>query len=107
MSQSWRFIAFEVRVISAKKEAFQALRVAEDMAWNPFTLRAKVVDKSIDCGGNTLVNQRIKLRQFCVVFCCQPKGLKLLEGVLPSFCGKALPEFIPAIPGLGSQTVLF
>ena len=85
MSQSWRFIALEVRVISAKKDAFQAFRVAEDGAWDPFTLRAKVVDKSVDRGGNTLVHQRIRLRQFGVAFCCQPKGLKLLEGVLPFF----------------------
>jgi len=39
MSKSSRFIALKVRVISAKKDAFQAFRVAEDGAWSPFTFR--------------------------------------------------------------------
>ena len=38
MSQSWRLFALEVGIISCKKEAFQALCVAKNMAWNPLTL---------------------------------------------------------------------
>src|ERR1700680_1398906 len=34
-------------------------------------------------GGDTLVNQRIRLRQFDVTFCYRPKCLKLLDGIFP------------------------
>ena len=60
-SQSWRFVALEVKVISAKKEALQALRVPKNVVWNPLTFRRKEIDESVDRGGDTLVNQRIPL----------------------------------------------
>jgi hypothetical protein len=82
-SQSWRFVALEVRVMSAKKEALQALSIPQNVVWNPFTFRAKEIDESVDRGGDTLVNQRIRLRQFDVAFCCRPKCLKLLDGIFP------------------------
>jgi hypothetical protein len=84
-SQSWRFVPIEVGIVSAKEEVLQALRVPQNVAWNPLTLRTKEIDKSVDRGGNTLMNQRIRLHHFCVAFCCQPKSSKLLEGVLPLF----------------------
>jgi hypothetical protein len=43
-SQSWRFVAHEVRVISSKKEALQALSIPKNVAWNPLTFRAKIVE---------------------------------------------------------------
>jgi hypothetical protein len=61
-SQSWRFVALEVRVISAKKDALQALSVPQNVTWNPFTIRGKEIDESVDRGGHTLVNQRIRPR---------------------------------------------
>jgi hypothetical protein len=82
-SQSWRFVAYEVRVISTKKEALQALSIPQNVVWNPFTFRAKEIDESVDRGGDTLVNQRIRLRQFEVTFCYRPKCLKLLDGIFP------------------------
>jgi len=82
-SQSWRFVALEVRVMSAKKEALQALSIPQNVVWNPFTFRAKEIDESVDRGGDTLVNQRIRLRQFEVTFCYRPKCLKLLDGIFP------------------------
>jgi hypothetical protein len=82
-SQSWRFVALEVRVMSAKKEALQVLSIPQNVVWNPFTFRAKEIDESVDRGGDTLVNQRIRLRQFDVAFCCRPKCLKLLDGIFP------------------------
>jgi hypothetical protein len=82
-SQSWRFVALEIRVMSAKKEALQALSIPQNVVWNPFTFRAKEIDESVDRGGDTLVNQRIRLRQFDVAFCCRPKCLKLLDGIFP------------------------
>jgi len=60
-SQSWRFVALEVRVISAKEEALQALGVAKNVVWDPLTFRGKEIDESVDGGGDTLVNQRIRL----------------------------------------------
>jgi hypothetical protein len=80
-SQSWRFVAHEVRVISFKKEALQTLSISKDLAWNPLTFRVKEIDESVDCGGKTLVKQRIRLGQFGVTCCCQPKGSKLLDRV--------------------------
>ena len=54
-SQFWRFVAREVRVISSKKEALQALSIPKNLAWNPLAFRAKEFDKSVDRGGKTLV----------------------------------------------------
>jgi hypothetical protein len=65
-SQSWRLVAHEVRVISPKKEAFQALSVTKNIALNLVTFSAKEIDEPVDCCGNTLVNKRIRLRQFGV-----------------------------------------
>jgi hypothetical protein len=58
-SQSWRFVALELRVISAKEEAFQALSVPKNVVWDPLTFCGKEIDESVDGGGDTLVNQRI------------------------------------------------
>jgi hypothetical protein len=58
-SQSWRFVAHEVRVISTKKEALQALSIPKNCAGNPLAFQAKEIDESVDRGGKTLVNQRI------------------------------------------------
>jgi hypothetical protein len=80
-SQSRRFVAHEVRVISSKKEALQTLSIPKNVAGNPLTFRSKEIDESVDRGGKTLVNQRIILRQFGVVCCCRPKGSKLPDGV--------------------------
>jgi hypothetical protein len=33
--QSWRFIAFEVRIVSHENEALQPLRIPKDTVWNP------------------------------------------------------------------------
>jgi hypothetical protein len=101
-SQCWRFVAHEVRVISSKKEAFQALSIPQNVAWNPLTFRAQEIDESIDCGGKTLVNQRIRLRQFGVAFCGRPKGSKLRDRVPAPFRGKALLEILPSIHSLRS-----
>jgi hypothetical protein len=58
-SQSWRFVALEVRVIAGKKEALQELSVPKNVAWNPHAFRGKEIDESMDRGGDTLVSQRI------------------------------------------------
>jgi hypothetical protein len=36
----------------------------KNVAWNPLTFRAREIYESVDLGGKTLVNQRIRLRQF-------------------------------------------
>ena len=53
-SQSWRFVALEVWVISAKKEALQALSVPQNVVWNTLAFRAEEIDESVDRGGDTL-----------------------------------------------------
>jgi hypothetical protein len=60
-SQSWRFVALELRVISAKKEALQALRAPKNVDWNSLTFRGKKIDESVDRDNDTFVNQRIRL----------------------------------------------
>ena len=59
-----------MRVISDEKEALQALSVTKNVVWNPLTFRRKEIDESVDRGGDTLVNQRIRLGQFGIAFCC-------------------------------------
>jgi hypothetical protein len=68
LSQSWRFVAYEVRVISAKKDALQALGIPQNVAWSPLTFRFEEIDESVDRGCNTLVNRGIRLRQFGIAF---------------------------------------
>jgi hypothetical protein len=46
---------------SGKKEALQALSVPKNVVWNPLTFCKKEIDESVDRGGDTLVNQRIRL----------------------------------------------
>jgi hypothetical protein len=65
------------------KKALQALSIPQNVVWNPFTFRAKEIDESVDRDGDTLMNQRIRLRQFDVAFCYRPKCLKLLDGIFP------------------------
>ena len=60
MSQSWQLFAFEVGIISRKKEAFQALCVAKNMAWNPLTFSADEFHESVDRGDNALMKQQFK-----------------------------------------------
>lgn len=40
-SQFWRLVAHEVRVISTKNKAFQALSITKNIAWNLLTFSAK------------------------------------------------------------------
>jgi hypothetical protein len=47
---------------SDKKRALQALSIPENVAWNPLTIRGRVIDESVDRGGDALVNQSICLR---------------------------------------------
>ena len=46
---------------SGKKEALQALSIPKNVVWNPLTFCGKEIDESVDRGGDTLVNQRIRL----------------------------------------------
>jgi hypothetical protein len=50
-----RFVAYEVRVISTKKEAFEALRISKNVTWNPLTFRAKEIGESVDGASKPLV----------------------------------------------------
>ncbi len=50
-----------MRVISAKEEALQALSVPKNVVWDPLMFRGKEIDESVDGGGDTLVNQLIRL----------------------------------------------
>ncbi len=60
-SQSGRFVAFEARVISHKKEALQQLSVTKDVAWNSLTFRGKLIHEPTNRDGDLLVNQCICL----------------------------------------------
>ena len=59
-SQSGRFVTFEARVISHKKEALQPLSVPKNVVWNSLAFRGKVIDEPMN-GGDLLVNQCIRL----------------------------------------------
>ena len=60
-SKSWGFVTLETRVISHKKEALQPLGVPKNVVWNSLTFRGKVIDESMNRGGDLLVNQCIRL----------------------------------------------
>jgi hypothetical protein len=97
----------KVRVISCKKEALPTLSIPKNSARNALTFRPKKINESIECGGKTLVNQRIRPRQFGVACCGRPKGSKLLDGVPAFLRRKAQLEILPSVHGLGSQPILF
>jgi hypothetical protein len=61
-SQPWRFVTLEAWVISHKKEPLQPLSVPKNVVWNSLTFGEKVIDESVDRGGDALVNQSIRLR---------------------------------------------
>ncbi len=88
-SQSWRFVAHEVRVISFKKEALQTLSIPKYLAWNPLAFRPKEIDESVDCGGKTLVKQRIRLGQFEI--CGQTELRRFVVRRNWNFAGKCEP----------------
>ena len=85
MSKAWRLIPIEVRIISCKKKALQSLCIAKNIAWNPLAFPTDEIDESVDCAGNALVEQGIRVRQFGIAFCYGPKGLELTDGVLALF----------------------
>jgi hypothetical protein len=60
-SQSGRFVTFEARVTSHKKEALQPLSVPKNVAWNSLTFRGEVIDEPMNRGGDLLLNQCIHL----------------------------------------------
>ena len=47
MSQSWRFLAFEVGIVSCKQKALEALSIAKNIAWNPLRFRVNEIEESI------------------------------------------------------------
>jgi ArsR family transcriptional regulator len=47
MSQSWRFLAFEVGIVSCKQEVLEALSIAKNIASNPLTFRVNEIEESI------------------------------------------------------------
>ena len=55
------FIPLEMRVISAKKEALQALRISKNVAWDALTFPFEAIEKFINCTRDTPMNQRTDL----------------------------------------------
>lgn len=82
MSQSWWLFAFEIGIISYKKEALQALCIAKNIARNALAFRADEIDESVDRGDKALMKLGIRLRQFNVALCYGPKGLELSDRIL-------------------------
>ena len=50
-----------MRVISAKKEALQALRISKNVAWDALTFPFEAIEKFINCTRDTPMNQRTDL----------------------------------------------
>src|SRR5260370_28133335 len=61
-SQFWRFVALEVRVMSPKNEALQALSIPQNVVWDPLTFRAMEIDQSVHHCRRPLVNQSVTQR---------------------------------------------
>src|SRR5258707_15603509 len=96
------FIPFEMRVISAKKEALQALSISKNGAWNALTFHLKEIEKSINSSRETPMNHRIRPCQLGVAFCDRPKSSKLLHGIFLFVRGKAFLEIGPELHRLSS-----
>jgi len=56
ISQSWGFVSLEVRIITAKKEALQALCIPKNLAWNAFSFYFKEIIEPINRASETPVN---------------------------------------------------
>jgi hypothetical protein len=91
-----------MRVISAKKEALQALSISKNVTWNALTFHFEEIEKSINSTRDTPMNQRIRSCQLGVAFCDPPKSSKLLHGIFPLVRGKAFLEIDPALHRLSS-----
>jgi hypothetical protein len=63
-----------MRVISAKKEALQALSISKNVAWNALTFHFEEIDKSINSTRDTAMKQRIRASQLGVAFCDRSKS---------------------------------
>jgi hypothetical protein len=75
------FIPLEMRVITAKKEALQALRISKNVAWDALTFPFEAIEKFINCTRHTPMNQRIRPCQLGVALGDRPKSPKLLHGI--------------------------
>ena len=75
------FIPLEMRVISAKKEAPQALRISKNVAWDELTFPFEAIEKFINCTRDTPMNQRIRPCQLGVALGDRPKSPKPLHGI--------------------------
>jgi hypothetical protein len=75
------FIPLEMRVISAKKEALQALRISKNVTWDALTFPFEAIEKFINCPRDTPMNQRIRPCQLGVSLGDRPKNSKLLNGI--------------------------
>jgi len=72
----------EMRVVSAKKEALQALSISKNVTWNALAFHFEEIEKAINSTRDTPMNQRIRSCQLGVAFCDLPKSSKLLHGIL-------------------------
>ena len=75
------FIPLEMWVVSAKKEALQALRISKNVAWDALTFPFEAIEKFVNCTRDTPMNQRIRPCQLGVALCDRPKSSKLLHGI--------------------------
>jgi len=75
------FIPLEMRVISAKKEALQALSISKNVPWDALTFPIEEIEKFINCTRDTPMNQRIRPCQLGVALGDCPKSPKLLLGI--------------------------
>ena len=75
------FIPLELRVLSGKKEALQALSISKNVGRNALTFRFEEIEKSVNSTRDTPMNQRIRPSQLGVAFCDRPKISELLHGV--------------------------
>jgi hypothetical protein len=57
--EAGRLVALEMRVISAEKDAHQAVGISQDLARNALTLQTEEIDQTIHRTGDTPVNERI------------------------------------------------
>jgi hypothetical protein len=70
-----------MRIISAKKEALQALSISKNGVWDALTLPFEEIEKFINCTRDTPMNHRIRPCQLGVALGDRPKSSKLLHGI--------------------------
>jgi hypothetical protein len=85
-------------VVSAKKEALQALCIPKNLVGNALTLHFEKIGEPVNCLNDTPVNQMIRPYQLGVALRNRPESFELLDRIFQLVRSEAPPGNPPSIP---------